>query len=333
MSRESRGSLRAPSRVTSLVTVLIYGLGLGTPTLSLAGEAAAPAEGGLSIITDPAGASVYVNGESKGVTPLRVGAVAAGDHRVTVVKEGYLENSRVVSVEAGRIRELEVRLTSSDGAAGHAAQITPGGEGGGVPAWVWIAAGAGGGIAAYLLLRDTNEPPNCGSVSINPSTGLQAAQSFAISSQGASDPDQDALTFTWEFGDGTTGSGQSVTKVYNNTGNFTVTVTCSDGKESTTATGTATVRGMSGNWRGNITGFGPFTMSLTQSGTSVTGSYSDSDGPGTLTGNVSSPNGVSFTVRQPQIGAVFTFTGRTSGDVNSVTGTTFGGRTFTMSRQ
>ncbi len=297
MIRKSRGSLGTPRTVTSLATVLIFMLGLGTPTLSLASEAAAPAEGGLSIVTDPAGALVFVNGESKGVTPLRIGAVAAGDHRVTVVKEGYLENSRVVSVEAGRTRELDVRLTSSEGAARHTAQITPGGEGGGVPAWVWIAAAAGGGTAAYFLLRDTNEPPPAPTISINPATGLQGVTSFSISAT-ATDPDGDPLTFTWNFGDSTTGSGPNVTKVYNSSGTFTVTATVSDGEESATATATATVRSLTGTWEGNLDSRPStfFTMRLTQTGTNVTGTYSDPvNGAGSVTGSVSTPNNFVFT--------------------------------------
>ncbi len=335
MSPTSTGSQYRSRKVTSAATVLIYVLGLGTPTLSLGGERAAL--GGLSIVTDPAGASVFVNGESKGVTPLRIAQVAAGDHRVTVVKEGYLENSRVVSVEAGRTKELEVRLTSSAGEARHTAQIQPGGGGGGggVPAWVWIAAAAGGGTAAYFLLRDTNEPPTPGSVSVNPANGLQSATSFSISSQGASDPDGDALTFSWELGDGTTGSGQTVSKVYNTAGTFTATVTVSDGEESVTASGTAVVRGMTGTWRGNISGFGSFTMNLTQTAAAITGTYSDFIGTASLAGNVSAPNSVRITATAPGF-SPFTFQGTTSGDVNTVSGSVTGSGfndNFTMSRQ
>jgi hypothetical protein len=334
MRLKSRGWLPRLRKGTSLATVFIYALALGTPTLSAA--ATAPAEGGLSVVTDPEGAAVYVNGESKGVTPLQLDRIAAGDHRVTVVKDGYLENSRVVRVEAGETRALQVQLTSSAGQARHAAQITPGGGGGGgVPTWVWIAAAAGGGTAAYLLLRPTNDPPTAGSVSINPATGLQAATSFSISSQGASDPDGDTLSYSWDLGDSTSATGQSVTKVYNTAGNFTATVTVSDGEESATASGSVTVRGMTGNWRGSFPGY-TFTMNLSQSGSSVTGSYSDAEGPGTVSGSVSAPNNVRLTVRQPQFDP-FTFSGTTSADVNSVTGVINGSgfvnTGFSMTRQ
>jgi hypothetical protein len=340
MRRKSSGWLPRFQKGISVSTILIYVLAFGTPTLTGPPAVAAPPEGGLSVVTDPAGASVYINGESKGVTPLQIDRIAAGDHRVTVVKDGYLENSRVVRVEPGQKQAVEVQLTSSAGQPRYAAQIQPGGGGnGGVPTWVWIAAAAGGGTAAYFLLRETNEPPTAGSVSITPSTGLQAAQSFAISAQGASDPDGDTLSYNWDLGDGTTATGQSVSHVYNNAGNFTATVTVSDDKEQATASGTATVRGMAGNWRGTISleGFSfDFSMNLNQSGTSVTGSYSDDFFTGSVTsGRVSSPNNVRITVTVPDF-EPFTFSGTTSSDVNSLSGDVTGSGfndSFTMRRQ
>ena len=38
------------------------------------------------------------------------------------------------------------------------------------------------------------------------------------------DPESDTLTYLWEFGDGTTGSGQSPTHVYSRPGRYTVTL-------------------------------------------------------------------------------------------------------------
>jgi hypothetical protein len=315
--------------------MVIYVLAQGTWPVSAAETPAA--EGGLSVVTDPAGASVYINGESKGITPLELDRIAAGEHRITVAKDGYLENSRVVRVEPGQRQALEVRLTSSEGHARHAAQVQPGGGGGGVPTWVWIAAAAGGSTAAYFLLRETNEPPTCSGVSVTPSTGLQAAQSFALSAQ-ATDPDGDTLSFSWDLGDGTTATGQNVTKVYNNAGNFTATATASDDKESVTCSASVTVRGMTGNWRGttSIQGFHlDFSMNLTQNGTSVTGTYTDTIGQATLTGSVSAPNNLTLTATNPCC-QPFTFSGTTSGDVNSVSGMVRGSGfndPFTMNRQ
>ncbi len=57
----------------------------------------------------------------------------------------------------------------------------------------------------------------------------------------ATDPGDDTLTYTWDFGDGTTATGQTVTHVYETPGEYTVTLTVEDddggvGTDTTTAT-------------------------------------------------------------------------------------------------
>jgi PEGA domain len=70
------------------------------------------AAGWLLIESDPAGASVYVDGRLAGQTPVTVPAIAAGVHRVRFLRLGYLENSRLVTVKAGSRATLRARLTS-----------------------------------------------------------------------------------------------------------------------------------------------------------------------------------------------------------------------------
>lgn len=70
-----------------------------------------------------------------------------------------------------------------------------------------------------------------------------------------SDPDGDPLTYSWTFGDGTTGSGASATKLFSTAGVFNVSVTASDGRGgSGTASQAITVRNLTGFWRGGQRG-------------------------------------------------------------------------------
>ncbi len=54
-------------------------------------------------------------------------------------------------------------------------------------------------------------------------------QPVTLNASGSSDADNDALTYRWDFGDGTTGGGVSPTHVYAKNGRFTVKLTVNDG--------------------------------------------------------------------------------------------------------
>lgn len=89
------------------------------------------------------------------------------------------------------------------------------------------------------------------------------------------------------FGDGTAGSGSSASRVYSTGGAYTVVATATDGKGGSTVSSSLaiTVKGMSGNWSGSVNLNSclpgvrkPVTASFSQSGATVTGTVSLSQG-------------------------------------------------------
>ncbi len=74
------------------------------------------------------------------------------------------------------------------------------------------------------------------SFNVSPTTG-PAPLLIEVNGASSIDPEGDVLTFNWDFGDGSFGSGVSATHTYTNEGQFTIrlTVTDSQGKQSSTA--------------------------------------------------------------------------------------------------
>ncbi|OAI43833.1 hypothetical protein AYO38_10375, partial [bacterium SCGC AG-212-C10] len=115
-------------------------------------------------------------------------------------------------------------------------------------------------------------------ISATPSDGL-APLAVSFSAAGSTDPDNDALTFIWNFGDGATATGASASHTYASNGSFVATLTASDGAGGTdTVSQTITV----GNRRPLVTIASPANSSTYAVGQhlSLTGSAIDpDDGP------------------------------------------------------
>ncbi len=90
-----------------------------------------------------------------------------------------------------------------------------------------------------ITVIDPNQRPVAAFVSDN-ETGI-APVTIAFDASGSSDPDNDTLTYTWDFGNGATATGVTTTYEYIDEGTFEVILTVSDGKLEDTATKTITI--------------------------------------------------------------------------------------------
>ena len=67
-------------------------------------------------------------------------------------------------------------------------------------------------------------------VATSPDLTKNVGETVSFSGSSSSDPNGDYLSHVWDFGDGTSGTGSSVTHVYSTAGNFICTLTVYDGR-------------------------------------------------------------------------------------------------------
>jgi len=159
-----------------------------------------------------------------------------------------------------------------------------------------------------LILPDCRKgsPANASptvSISRTPEGLLISGVTVVVLTGAASDANGDALTMTWDLGDGQTASGASVVHVYAKEGVFPVALTVSDGRGGVTAVGSSiTVGSLGGRWLLSEGGgkFYERGFDIVQSGSALTGRpYSEPDKGclGDLQGQMTSPRTVRFDFR------------------------------------
>ncbi len=85
----------------------------GEPFVSVATPAIQP--GGMDLQSVPGGASLMVNGEYRGMTPLNISGLSPGIYTVTFSRFGFKELSLQVPVEQGKIAGVTVTLQPKTG--------------------------------------------------------------------------------------------------------------------------------------------------------------------------------------------------------------------------
>ena len=93
-------------------------------------------------------------------------------------------------------------------------------------------------LTLSVLAAPVNQPPvaNAG----GPYSGI-VGQSVQFDGSGSSDPNGDALSYSWNFGDATTGTGVNPTHTYSASGAYNVALTVSDGTLSSNAATVANI--------------------------------------------------------------------------------------------
>ena len=131
----------------ALILAVIAGAGAVTERVSSAVQVAPT--GRLAVRTVPDAATVFVDGQSRGLSPLTVSNLSVGDHELLVRKTGFLDNRSTVQIRPDAVTTVTIDLTGNT-ATGEPVVRPPDTGGGGSPLkWVLLG-GAGAAVAGIL---------------------------------------------------------------------------------------------------------------------------------------------------------------------------------------
>jgi PKD repeat protein len=235
-----------------------------TVTFSVGSGATFSGASTVTVVTNAAGQAV-----ATGLTPTAAGAIQV---QASALFQGQTALATITQ------SNVLTAAQAAAGTAGNAGAAGGGGAGGGGISGTTL--GIVGGVAAAGAVVATqvggkNSAPAVAAATATPSVAILGTDTAIRFSAQATDPDNDALTYQWEFGDGETSTETSPTHIYRSAGAFTARVTVRDDNESATAQAAVNVKTLTGTWQssmivGSITGTGSsFTWRITQSGTSL----------------------------------------------------------------
>lgn len=154
MTRPSVAATTAPAATTAaaLPSTQYSGQSADLKAALSPGQSLPPGSyGSLSVTTDPAGASIYIDGVLLGVTPATLPGLSAGSHTMILKLDGYDDLTLPVTIAAGSTQYYSSALKKGGNAA--AAPVGPTTKKSPVPVSVIILAA---GLSAALLARGKN---------------------------------------------------------------------------------------------------------------------------------------------------------------------------------
>jgi hypothetical protein len=237
----------------------------------------------ISVTTDTIGRATVneLTPITRGTIEIQVNATYQGQTATATIRQTNFVNA-AQAAQAGKPAQTGQSTTASSGTstATTATTTTAGGAAGGGLSGLAIAgiiggAAVGTAVGVAAATRDSsapNTPPTVSGASATPNVALLGADTPIAFSVTATDPENNALTYAWDFGDGTSGSGATPTHVYRTAGQFTPRVTVSDGKDSTSAQTTVNIRTVAGRW--TLAGFpAQDFIQVTQNAATITGVF------------------------------------------------------------
>ena len=86
-----------------------------------------PVTGSVDVTSTPSGANVYLDDNYKGITPVTLNDVPAGNHKITLMLDGYSKSEGTTEVEQGKTSSVSVSLSPVQGGqSGGGQQASPG---------------------------------------------------------------------------------------------------------------------------------------------------------------------------------------------------------------
>ena len=264
----------------------------GASVLFLLGEGGtATLNAGLSqvaVTTNALGqAAVTVNPLASGAVQLQVSAAFQGQTATAAIVQTNLATGAAVGATGGAAGTAGAGGGTGGGAGGATGAAAGGGTGGGLGTGgvVGVVAGSvGAAVAGVAVARDAAPAPPVAALRITPNgIGMAGLTEYRFDGNGSSDPNEDVLTYSWDFGDGSRGTGVTATHIYAAAGTYEVTLTVSDGSAEATSRGSVRVGpNLNGVFRGELPrdhpggcGHWTDTLYLTMNGTMLSGRRED----------------------------------------------------------
>ena len=66
--------------------------------------------GSLAVLTEPAGAEIFIDGDFKGVSPVTISGLSAGTHTVLLTLKEYANTTTNISINAGQTQKYSPGL-------------------------------------------------------------------------------------------------------------------------------------------------------------------------------------------------------------------------------